>query len=276
MKSGPCIAILLAEAAFLASFSAAAQPAAEIGFKGGVGLASLSTEATGWVLTVRGYEFDAEYTDNFEAGVRTGFQVGGFICFDMSENLSLQMEMMYVSKGAQVEGVGTYDLDGSYSIHELSEEIKLTYLEVPVLVKYRLPMWGSVRPSLFAGPALAFNLSASDDITMTSSTGAPGSAVPRTTTGEPEITNIRSSDLSFVLGTDLRIPVGRAGIILDLRYQVGASEAFEDINPESIPYIDHRAVTFPDKYPMAARGTGKAPDMKNIVFSFTMGVSVPM
>ncbi len=256
--------------------AATAQTGVEMGIKGGVGLASLSTEATGWVSTVRGFDFDADYTDNFEASVRTGFQIGGFITFDISDNISIQPEMMYISKGVKVEGVGTFDLGDSYARHELSEEINLTYLEVPVLVKYRFPVRGHMTPGLFAGPALAFNLSASDDITMTSSTGVPGSETSRTTTGEPEITNIRSSDLSFVFGCDLKIPAGPASIVLDLRYEIGIDEPFEDIDPERIPYIDRRAVTFPDVYPMAARDTGRAPNMKNRVFSITVGVSASM
>lgn len=266
-----CVGLLLA-----ASLAAAEQPRTKIGIKGGVCLTSLATEETGWVATVRGYNFVSDYTDSFNAGVRTGLQIGEFISFDLKDNLSFQVEMMYAEKGVEVEGVGTYDLDGSFSTHQLHEKIKLTYLQVPVLIKYRIPKQGKITPSLFAGPALAFNRSASDDITLTATTGVPGSETSRTTTGETTITNIRSSDLSLVFGGDLSIAAGAASLVLDIRYELGLSEPFEDISGDKVPYIDHAAEVFPEEYPMAARFTGRAPEMKNRAFSITLGIAVPM
>jgi len=102
-----------------------------IGFLGGVNLATLSVDP----------EDGAEYKN------RTGFAAGGVLDLTLDENVSVQIEPMFVQKGSDVEilgGQGTFKLD---------------YFALPALVKFAFGH-GSARPFLMAGPEIAFKLNA--------------------------------------------------------------------------------------------------------------------
>ncbi|QCK15363.1 porin family protein [Mangrovivirga cuniculi] len=75
-----------------------------------------------------------ESSTNFDS--RTGYQLGAFLRFGNSSRLAVQTEVLYNTKGAEYQ----------------SEEIKLDYLSVPVLVKI-----GVVGPLYIeAGPQISF------------------------------------------------------------------------------------------------------------------------
>jgi hypothetical protein len=76
-------------------------------------------------------------------------------------------------------------------------KLKFDYLEIPVLLKLRIPM-GSVHPFIFAGPAFGFNLKALIE--------------------GIKIEDMPSSDYSAVFGGGLQL--GRS-IHLDVRYTMG-------------------------------------------------------
>jgi len=104
-----------------------------------------------------------------EFGVRIGTQrlesnsesfrpkVGLFYSFPLGKNFSLQPEI-YLS-------YYTYDYAGvvypgtSTSRKELRFYDNLRYLEIPVLLKYRIPLKGDLRPVVIAGGYAAFRLS---------------------------------------------------------------------------------------------------------------------
>jgi len=103
------------------------------GVKGGVTLANLSEEA----------EADTTAFDN-----RIGFVAGGFVTWPLSGRLALQPEALFTQKGAKIDqGGGT-----------LTQQ--LDYLDVPVLIRYRLTGTDARHFSLFGGPAIGVKLRA--------------------------------------------------------------------------------------------------------------------
>jgi hypothetical protein len=84
-------------------------------------------------------------TDGLDS--RTGFLIGGFATIDFGAPVLVQPELTYVQKGASAE------------INDSDITQKLDYIEIPVLVKYKIPA-GGFSPNLFAGPALGFNINA--------------------------------------------------------------------------------------------------------------------
>jgi hypothetical protein len=110
-----------------------------------------------------------------------GFCGGIFLEFNFGRVLTIQPEVLYTMKGADT-GEG---------------KLKFDYLEIPVLLKLRIPM-GSVHPFVFAGPAFGFNLKALIE--------------------GIEIEDMPSSDYSAVLGGGLQL--GRS-IHIDVRYTMG-------------------------------------------------------
>jgi hypothetical protein len=145
------------------------QPAAadvRFGLKGGASIANVNgdfVDALGdWKSTV-------------------GFCGGIFLEFNFGRVLTLQPEVLYTMKGADT-GEG---------------KLKFDYIEIPVLLKLRLPI-GDVHPFIFAGPAFGFTLnSALEGI---------------------ELEDFPKSDYSAVLGGGLQL--GRS-IHIDIRYTMG-------------------------------------------------------
>jgi hypothetical protein len=78
---------------------------------------------------------------------RTGFAAGLSARWKLAERLSFGPEVLYVQKGAKGR-------DNTDVIHE---EIKIDYIEVPLLFRYALS-GGSLRPYLLGGGAVAFRL----------------------------------------------------------------------------------------------------------------------
>ena len=73
---------------------------------------------------------------------KTGFVIGSYLNFPLSPSISVQPELFWTDKGAKPKS-------------DEGNTIKLSYLELPVLLKYSIPTQGSMSPYLFAGPALS-------------------------------------------------------------------------------------------------------------------------
>lgn len=108
--------------------------------------------------------------------------------------------------------------------------LRLDYLQLPVLARLHLPAVGTVRPSLFAGPAVAFEIgctvqTASEEIALTLGCGTDDDGRTRT-------------DWSVLLGGGGAYRVGGGAVRLEGRYDIGLAE-IDDISgleaPESRP-----------------------------------------
>jgi len=80
---------------------------------------------------------------------------GVFFTLGVSDAFSVQPEILYVSKGASWgDGQSTDDLGNPTGTYELLSLVD--YVEIPVLLRFALPLGSVVRPVLSAGPAVAF------------------------------------------------------------------------------------------------------------------------
>ncbi len=259
----------------MATASVPAQSRTEIGIRGGLNIATQSTENTGWVATTRHALMGENYTDDFATSSRVGFQMGVFLVIDLGARFCIQPELMYTRKGVKVEGIGILSSADSSVSRTLSEDIKLDYLELPLLLKYRIARPSGLTSSLFVGPSLGLCASGRDEFQENSA--QYGGFLDRefSMAGRPSISNLKSVDFGLVFGCDIAFPIGSRCIVLDVRYTMGTSEVFEDVDPASIPmgsiYED-----FPEEYPIVRNSTGEASDARNRVLSITLGVSFPL
>ncbi|MEE9170819.1 MAG: porin family protein [bacterium] len=133
--------------------------------------------------------------DVSDSKARSGFLAGVFLKLGVG-SLIIQPELLYTVKGAKVED--DPDID----------ELKLTYLEIPVLVKINLGSAPKVKPNIFAGPAFG--------ILLSSKVKGPG--------GEVDFKDItKSSDLGVVVGAGIDIGLVMTGITFDIRYTFSLS-----------------------------------------------------
>lgn len=117
-------------------------------------------------------------------------------------SLTLQPELLYVQKGA------TTEVANPFTGQTMEMTATLSYLELPVLAAYELPVDAPVSPYLFAGPAPALKLSEGVEVGGQSE--------------EQDDEEIASFDLGLVLGGGADYTVEGVGTLtFDLRYTMG-------------------------------------------------------
>ena len=164
-----------------------------IGPKAGLNIASIAGDDADQIL--EGQTLDS----------RTGFAGGLFFMYQFSNMFAIQPEAYYTMKGA------TYSESGA----DLT--ISLDYIEVPILVKFIIPIEGSaIKPSIFAGPSIGFNMTAKSKVEFD---------------GESQENDFKddtkSTEFSLAFGGGLGFPVGNGELGVDIRYILGMS-TFDD------------------------------------------------
>jgi hypothetical protein len=139
----------------------------------------------------------------FDQKSRAGFCGGLFLTHSFSSIFAIQPEVLFVMKGSRhSEGFGP---------NSLYEVMSIEYMEIPLLVRVRLPVSKSFDAHLLAGPALDFNIRARVN------------SVIGGRTEEESLDNINGVDYGVVAGAGLDIPVKVGKISLDIRYTFGLS-----------------------------------------------------
>lgn len=168
---------------------------AELGIKGGASVSGLFS-ATGDFRHFLGYEIDW-----LSMGNLVGFQIGVFYTFNVSSHFKFQPEIHFATRGGDASEVFVFD--------NIEYKVKLYYLEIPLLLKYEIPLEGRFRPGIFLGPYAAFKLSAKKH---TEIWGRKETA---------DLTNVQSFDYGAVIGGGVEYDLGPGRLILELRYNLG-------------------------------------------------------
>jgi hypothetical protein len=144
---------------------------------------------------------------------RAGVVAGGFVRIQPNEILVIEPELLFVQKGAETDASSPF-----------SGNIRLDYLEVPLLVKANFPVASDNRivPSIFAGPAVAFKLGCN----LTASSGSASASESCSDAG----LDINGTDFSFVLGAGADI----GSFLFQLRYDIGLSKVGGGDNPADV------------------------------------------
>jgi hypothetical protein len=164
------------------SNNAAAQVNFSLGAKGGVTFTSFNGD------------------DAADIKRRKGFAGGAFVNLSFLKVLSIQPEFLYHQKGATNTMNGTKD------------EIKINYFQIPVLIKFRVPLGETVYPHIFAGPSFAYRTSTEYNSTNMHN----GKSV------ETDVDRIRTTDSGGIIGAGIDFEAGSIFFTLDGRYGFGA------------------------------------------------------
>jgi hypothetical protein len=128
---------------------------------------------------------------------RTAAVIGGFVNVSFLKILSVQPEILFSQRG------GGIDIDNT-----TTSNLKLSYMEVPVLFKLRLPIDRTFFPHVFAGPDFAYRLN-SKGTNMNDSDGS---------ITDVDDDNIKKMDTGGVLGAGLDIQSRCIFFTVDWRY----------------------------------------------------------
>ena len=180
------VALLMA-----AGFSASAQEDVKFGVKAGVNFANFGG--------------DVENADS-----RTGFHAGVVAEFKLSENFSVQPELLYSQMGAKTEDSQTI-LGVNYRSEATS---KFDYISLPILAKYYVIEGLSIE----AGPQVGFLVSAKNESIDT----VGGTST--TTSGDVK-DSTKSIDFGVAGGLAYDLPIG---VFFQARYYVGLSNIADD------------------------------------------------
>jgi hypothetical protein len=151
------------------------------------------------ISTLRGADLD-----NIES--RASWLAGAFINAQITPVFTIQPEIIFTKKGAE------------FMSNNVRRNIKVSYFEVPVLAKFRLPIGDVVFPHILVGPNFSFRT----NINYSSYDTNSGTVI---TTND---TDIKKSDVGAIVGAGLDIQTRNSGIFftIDGRYGFG----FNNIN----------------------------------------------
>ena len=164
------------------------------GFKGGVNMANLSGD-------------DIDGTES-----RNGFSGGAFLGLGIGEQFGVQLEGLYVMKGANAEVGDT--------------NISLAYIEFPLLFVAKLPAGDKVNVNLFGGPTLGFNIKAEfeeDGVT------------------EDIKDFTKSMEFGAAIGAGFEYLLDSFSFLVEGRYSLVATSIYEDVGGES-PDVMNRGI----------------------------------
>jgi opacity protein-like surface antigen len=179
----PALIVLL----FFSSTTLAQLPF-KLGVRAGLNIASLS--------------WDPELPSVIDKSSRTGFKFGALAELGFVPMFAIQIEPMYVQKGGNISAGGQ------------ESKNNLSYLEIPILLKLKIPTPGPITPYVFAGPNIGILLSASSE------TGGQSTDIKD---------EISSTDFALDLGAGVGFKVAPLVVlIIDARYSLGLSDIFND------------------------------------------------
>lgn len=139
---------------------------------------------------------------------KAGFAAGGYAGYKIADPLLVQIEALFVMKGAVIDtGLG------------LSESVRLNYLEIPLLVKASFPTRAVKKPSFYAsdpgltpyvcfGPAFAIKMSGAYAI-------------------NEDTAEVETVDVGITFGGGFDAGVGKGKITVDLRFNLGIMDVVE-------------------------------------------------
>ena len=179
---------------------ASAQPVG-IGVKGGINFSNLS--------------------DDFNMGFgriafssKTGIVVGGYFNIRLLPVITLQPEVLYTEKGGDLSYAESSENIIVFRV-PLNGSLNLKYIEVPVLIRARVPVPG-ISPTVYAGPTIAFNIESTLD----------SGPVPNID-GFSEIDiedYIKSMDFGFIVGAGLDFSTPVLQFNIEARYTLGLTD----------------------------------------------------
>jgi hypothetical protein len=144
---------------------------------------------------------------------------GLFVNLQLAPVFTIQPELVLTKKGA------------IQTNNNIKNDIRITYFEVPILVKIRMPFDNVFFPHIFAGPNFAYNVNSKLVVTDNNT----GLYLPTNSD------DIRKSDVGGILGAGIDIQSKSIFFTIDGRYGFG----FNKLGSNSV-YLDvkNRAWTF--------------------------------
>jgi hypothetical protein len=161
-------------------------------------------------------------SDADDADRRTAFVGGVYVVKPLSGGLAFRPELLLSQKGAEQslveEGVS------------VKGTLRLTYIDVPLLLQLEGTSASGVRPHAYAGPSIGFK-------TGCSVKGSGGGFSVSASCSEFG-SDVKTVDVGGVIGAGIGFPVGGLSATIGARYQHGFTDIAEDVK------VQNRVIAF--------------------------------
>ncbi|MGD9546655.1 MAG: porin family protein [Candidatus Krumholzibacteriia bacterium] len=180
----------------------------------------------GWSMTDWDYEIPGGFIEGDIFDGKNGFQAGAFIGTGFDTPIGFRAEALYARKGAKQiltavnengEDLGEYDF-----FHNVD------YLQIPALLTVSLFQGETIRPVVFAGPAVGFELSAKVKGEI------PNDVLQDSGSVEEDLDTDETTDISLVFGGGVEILKHGRLYLFQVRYDRGLKEIYFDIENEAV------------------------------------------
>ena len=148
--------------------------------------------------------------ENVKAKNRSGTMVGAILTLPIGERVALQPEFLFINKGGALD----YGAGGT-------DEIRLDYLDIPLLLRFDKAPSGVLNPHFYAGPSVGFNVGC--NIT------SRGGGVPDVSTDcTRDNFDPKSLDWGALVGAGVDLSLGGLGVTGGARYGIGLANISND------------------------------------------------
>ena len=165
---------------------------AQVGVKAGLGVSDIGFKKEGQIPYL-GYEINSI---EHRLPLLT-YQIGAFANFEVSERIGFQPELLYVTQGL--------DYSTTYLYDDVTYKIKSSYLQLPLLFKYRTAVKKNKPSGIMVGPYAAIKLKGKR---ITEIEGLRE---------KTEVTNLKQTDLGVIVGYAFDFNLASKKMLLEIR-----------------------------------------------------------
>jgi hypothetical protein len=165
-------------------------------------------------LGVNASAFTGSAADIIQPDLRWFPNVGLALQVDLAPHLAFRAEAAYSVKGGGTESEWT-DASGN-PIGIFKDTWRFEYVEVPLLLRARMPVSAGAKPYLEVGPTVAFTIGAEFE---SEASGIQPSGLRD---------DLNDVDAGFSGGFGIELPAGRGSAALEARYTRGFSSVFRN------------------------------------------------
>jgi len=168
-----------------------------------------------------------DFEDDFNFSSLTAIGFGGVLDLRVAENIALQLEPMFLQKGARFDVVSHELEDGEVNLYQNIGKARLSYLEIPAMLKVAFGA-GTAQPYVMAGPMIGFLLS--------SKLSGAYQGIDNEDSGtfdeefETSLFPLKSIDFGLAFGAGIKIPAGNSSIFIQGRYGLGLTDISDERN----------------------------------------------
>jgi len=197
----------------------------QFGIKAGVALSgyqpsqNISTGYNHDYQPFLGYE--VEWIQNDAGSPDIGLQLGIFYTHTIFKYFALQPELFYSQRGINFYKTKLYNT--SYNLN-------VSYLEIPILFKYKIPLDWILAPSVLAGPYAALKLSANRTLNI------------REESSTKSISGVKNFDYGLVFAINFEFAELSLSPMLEIRFNLGLANTMEQPEEFTSLYEDPGSV----------------------------------